>query len=550
MTTSKKRLLPALVILVLMACAPAKDPADTVYINGKIYTQDDLQPWAEAVAIKGKRLAFVGDSGGVEEYVGDGTNVIDLQGKFVMPGIHDAHTHFLMAGLQAKASCDLPANATPKEMVVAIRACGAGQDPKDWIVAGFFYANQFPDNKPNKAFLDAAFPDTPIYLKEFSAHHGLVNTKALEIAGINHETSDPMGGRLPKDAIGALTGELVESAIWLVLQHIPGQSDEVNQAAIRWASQKSSEFGITSVQEAAATKAALAGMKVVDGEGGLNQRVAAHLILKSSMFGGASPEELEALLAQRQNYSSPRVAVDYVKMWLDGSPTPPYFTEAGFNDDKKVVDETNLLVDTNDLNATVARLDKQGVKVKMHVAGAGAAHQALDAIEYARTANPDSKILHELGHTNLVIPSDHQRFSKLNAVAEMSPTVWHLYGHTLGNPPRPAWQFRSLRDKGALLTVGTDWPVTTDPNLFPALEGMLDRDDESIELEDALAAMTINGATAVGWDEELGSITMGKMASLIVLDRNLFDVAVSEISETKVLTTVFEGREVYTLTAE
>lgn len=532
-------------VAALAGCDNPEISADTVLTNGRIYTVDDAIGWADSVAIRDNRFVYVGDAAGTEAFIGKATHVIDVEGQMVMPGIHDAHTHFLMAGLQAKASCDLPDRATPDEMNDALRACARGKGTDDWIVAGFFYADQFPDGKPDRIYLDAAFPDTPVYLKEFSAHHGLANSRALELAGLNASTPDPYGGRLGRNSGGELTGELIESAIWLVLQHIPPSAAETNSAAIRWASEKSSEFGITSVQEAAATQAALEGMQRVDADGGLQQRVAAHLILKSSMFGGADPADLERLVTERDNYRSPHVEVDFVKMWLDGSPTPPYFTEAGYDDEQGKIDPANLLVPTDDLNETVARLDRLGIKVKMHVAGAGAAHQALDAIAAARAANPTSRVRHELGHTNLVIAADHARFAELNTIAEMSPTVWHLYGDTLGNPPRSAWQFHSLLERGAMLTVGTDWPVTTDPNIFPALEGMLDRGSESIGLEAALAAMTLNGAIAVGWDQDQGSISSGKLANLIVLDRNLFDIDVAEISETKVLRTIFEGKTVY-----
>jgi predicted amidohydrolase YtcJ len=232
-------------------------------------------------------------------------------------------------------------------------------------------------------------------------------------------------------------------------------------------------------------------------------------------------------------------------MWLDGAPTPPYFTEAGFDDETGSINPENLLVPEDELNATVTRLDRMGVKAKMHVTGAGAAHAALNAIAAARAANPESTLRHELGHTNVVIPSDLGRFAELDAVAEFSPTVWQDYGRTLGSPARPAWQFNSILDRGALITVGTDWPVTTEPNVFPALQGMLARGDESVDLPSALASLTINGAIALGWDDEQGSIEPGKLANFIVLDRNLFEVPISEIAATRVLETVFEGRVVY-----
>ena len=197
------------------------------------------------------------------------------------------------------------------------------------------------------------------------------------------------------------------------------------------------------------------------------------------------------------------------------------------------------------LNDAVVRFDRMGLKVKLHVAGDGSARTALDAIERARKANPGSEVRHELGHTNLVTPADMPRFAELNAIAEMSPTMWHVLGRLLGDPPRDAWEFGTLHEHGAMLTVGTDWVVTPTPNLFPALEGMLDRGDESIELPVAVQAMTINGAVAVGKEKASGSLEEGKYANFIVLDRNMFEIPIADISETRVLRTVFEGGTVF-----
>jgi hypothetical protein len=231
-------------------------------------------------------------------------------------------------------------------------------------------------------------------------------------------------------------------------------------------------------------------------------------------------------------------------MWIDGSPTPPYFTQADV-DEHNQVELSRILIAPEKLNEMVTRFDQAGIKVKMHVAGAGAARVALDAIEAARKANPQSSIRHELGHTNLVTGQDIPRFRQLNVVAEMSPSVWHLYGRTLGDPPQPAWQFRTLLEHGVLMTVGTDWVVTPTPNLFPGLQGMLLRGDESIDLPSALRMLTINGAIALGWEKTQGSLEPGKLANFIVLDRNLFEVPATDVSETSVLKTVFEGKVVY-----
>lgn len=315
--------------------------------------------------------------------------------------------------------------------------------------------------------------------------------------------------------------------------------------ALRWASKLFSRFGITSTQEASGNQAILETLNKVDAEGKLQQKVAAHIIWGSPKFAWADDKEMEALIERRADYRSSHVAVDYVKMWVDGSPTPPYFTEGSIDFETEKVNPTNLLIPYRRMQDFVVKLDGMGIKMKLHVAGAGAAHVALDAYEAARKANPGSAIVHELGHSNMLIPADFGRMKRLNIAADMSPTIWHLYGPTLGNPPVPAWQFRTMQNNGILMTIGTDWPVTDDPNVFPAIQGLMDRGYESLDLDSALKMLTINGAIAQGWQDSLGSIEKDKTANMIVLDRRLFETPVSDIGATRVLRTIFEGRPVY-----
>lgn len=299
------------------------------------------------------------------------------------------------------------------------------------------------------------------------------------------------------------------------------------------------------MQESAGNRQALAALNDLDASGDLNLNVAVHLVMESPTFGNAGLSALETLVEERRQHVTPHVSVDYVKMWIDGSPTPPHFTESGFDPEANQADLSKILVPPGRLEALLIQLDGMGIKVKMHVAGAGATHTALNAIAAARRVNPESEILHETGHSNLIIPTDFTRYKELRTVAELSPSIWHIMGDTLGQPPHPAWQFRTLLESGALITVGTDWPVTENPNLFPALQGMLEHGDESINLAAAVKAMTLNGATSLRREKSEGSIAVGKVANFIVLDRNLFEIPVSEIGATRVRRTVFEGRSVF-----
>ena len=531
----------AILLPVIQACS---DTADSVYRNGRIYTVDDSRPWAQALAVDGERLVFVGDDEGVEKYIGPETEVVDLGGRMVMPGIHDAHTHLLWAGLQLNYGCQFSQELRLEEMLTALQDCAAERAKDEWLVAGLFSYEQFPEGKPHKSYLDEVFPDTPVFLRERTFHHALVNTRALEIAGIDENTEAPYGGSLPRDKTGRLTGELVETATELVEPYLPATPADLNLAALRWAVEVNNQYGITSVQEASAHLPTLQTLAALEAEGGLSLHVAAHLIWGSPQFGGMDNDGLEQLIEQRGDYASGHVDVDFIKIWVDGAPTPPYFTQADVLPDG-AIEFDRVLFPADVLNDAVIRFDRMGLKIKLHVAGDGSARAALDAVEAARNANPGSSTRHELGHTNLVTPDDMPRFAELGVIAEMSPSTWHIFGRLLGDPPRDAWEFGTLHEHGAMLTIGTDWVVTPTPNLFPALEGMLDRGDESIDLPAALRAMTFNGAYAVGRETVSGSLEQGKSADFIVLDRNLFDIPVPEISETRVLRTVFEGRTVF-----
>jgi predicted amidohydrolase YtcJ len=533
-----------LVFLLCPGTAAVADTADSVYLNGRIYTVNEAQPWAEAMAVQGDKIALVGSNEAARKLIGASTRVTDLHGRMVMPGIHDAHTHLLWASMHRHFGCVLAEQETVDSIVSKLKQCAKGKKKSEWLLAGMYQYTFFPNGKPNRKWLDQAFPDTPVYLREYSFHQALLNTKALEVAGIDKTTRSPDRGEIVKDENGELTGELVEEATLLASRFLPPESVARQLEALRWAVTINNQYGITSVQDAAASLDTLRGLDTLDRGNGLTLKVAAHLTWGSPRFGGMPNADLEALISDRAKYQTQHVRTDFVKMTIDGVPIPPYFTEAGI-DDHCQVELSRILIPPDKLNEMVTRFDKAGIKVKMHVTGAGAARVALDAIEAARKANPQSAVKHDLAHTNIIAPQDMPRFKQLNAVGEMSPAVWQEFGRTLGNPPQPAWQFKTLQNHGVLMTVGSDWVVTPAPNLFPGLQGMLLRGDESVDLASALRMLTINGAIALGWEDTQGSIEQGKLANFIVLDRNLFEVPATSVSETVVLKTVFEGRVVY-----
>lgn len=522
-------------------------PQATAYVGGKIYTGTADRPWAEALLVEGGQIRAVGSTDEIVALVGDAPQV-DLGERMVMPGIHDAHIHLLASGLKFCFECRLTENADADEIVRNLCDCPKCSSPalSDWIIAGEFNPNVFPDAKPDRAFLDEAFPDKAVYIYDYTIHHALVNGKALEIAGIDASTPDPRGGRIMRrDGSQEPTGELVERATWAVKRAIPPYESNIYRDALRWALATTSKFGITSVQEASASLAQLKVLNELDAAGELPVHVTAHLVWQEESFGGGvSCEEQERLIAQRRDFSSPHVHTDFVKCWLDGAPLPPHFTEAPLLDNGAGVDTSRIQISEEDLTAALVEYDRQGIMLKMHCAGEGSIRVALNAIEAMRKTEGASNRPQEIAHCTFIHPDDRPRFAELNVIAEFSPAIWHI------RTPEFAvldsgYTFQSMQQFGTHMTVGSDWIITPDPNLFPALQGMVERGAESVSLADALRMMTIEGARAVNLDQRIGSLEVGKSADFIVLDRNLFEVPTSEIGVTAVLRTVFEGRTVY-----
>jgi predicted amidohydrolase YtcJ len=517
--------------------------AESAYINGIIYTIDPSRTLAQAVAIRDGKFIAVGSNELVKKYISDDTKVTDLNGQMVMPGIHDAHTHLETAGMRFHHECLLPIGAGENSILATLQRCEKKR-PGGWITSGTYDPNVFPNREANSAFLSKAFPNTPVYLHDYTIHHALVNDRALELAGIDDSTPDPPGGMIVRNTFtGKATGKLVESAAALVTRVIPAFESAVYRKAILWAASTSNKFGITSVQEASANRRQLEILNDLDSKKEMTVRVSAHLVWQNEKFGDAPVSELRKLIQDRNNYNSEHVDTQFLKIWLDGAPLPPNYTASNLTKSGEI-QKDKLLITESELANVIAKHDKQGMVVKMHVAGPGAARTALNALQQARNRNGDSGVLHELSHLGFVHEDDMARMNSLGAIAEMSPAVWHIKapGYEI---LQTGFKFNTLQKHNVITVVGSDWILPPTPNLFPALEGMLDRGEESIELAVALEAMTINGARVTGQDHLIGSIEAGKLATFIVLDRNLFEVPISEVGETTVLKTIFEGKVVF-----
>ena len=515
--------------------------ADAVYHNGRIYTVDDERSWAEAVAIRDGLFVGVGSSAGMLRLAGPKTTRIDLNGAMAMPGLHDAHFHTM--AIYSALDCS-PPPFKAEDLRAVLTDCRHRQvEGHPWLIVNNLALWEGIATTTNEV-VNELFPDTPVMIRDTSGHNLLVNDRALELAGIDRHTPDPEGGRIFRDPqTGKATGLLAEvAAMLLVRQQIPHYPEAALEAAIDTMIDTLFGFGITSIQDAAVIdRDLLSRLRRRDRQEQPMPYTMIHLVWQYP--DDETRAELEETLRQRHRFESRHVSTRGVKVLLDGVPVPPAFTHVPLNDDG-TVDETNLLVPRDVLLEKLIEWDRAGQQLKMHASAEGSVRVGLNAIEALRNDRGDSGIWHEITHAGDVHEDDVPRFARLRAVAEISPYFWHQ-GFFSGTDFPTSYRFRALHEAGATITLGSDNVVVPSFNPFPPLEGVVTRKGESVPLATALDFLTRNPAKVMGRLDELGTIEVGKIANLIVLDRNPFEMPAEQIGETQVTLTVLDGEVVY-----
>ncbi|MBT6211845.1 MAG: amidohydrolase [Woeseia sp.] len=560
-----------LFVLPMGACNGPATPdadADAIYRNARIYTVDAGNGWAESLAIRNGRIVAVGTDEETRRHQGTNTKIVDLQGQFLMPGIHDMHIHPSDGGIKELFECGFPSTLTLDEIVGVVANCSKNVEPGEWIRGGQWASSLLEsDNSMNKELLDAVSPDNPVFLMDWSVHNAWVNSAALESLGITDETPNPIGGHILRDSVtGEATGLLLDNAAYEAQTQLPPYSERQYAEAVGSAIDQFVGFGITSFKDAMVTGSVLRAYDELARNGQLKSRVATSLAWKSSW--SPSHEEELGSIANRQKFASVLVDTSFAKIMLDGVPMTrtsamldPYAPNEAFGSDHR----GDMMFEQTELNEDVAYLDAQGLTVKIHATGDRAARAALDAFAYAREQNGNSNQVHELSHAQFIHKDDLPRFRQLNVAAEMCPILWHPHASdaaraaVLGTDRAiRMWPMRSLHDAGALVFYGSDWPaVVPDANPWPGIEAMVTRQhpwgeipgsqwpEQAIPLETAIRVVTINGATAGKTANLTGSIEVGKAADFIVLDRNIMEIPIDEVSDVQVLTTIVNGEVVY-----
>jgi predicted amidohydrolase YtcJ len=485
-----------------------------------------------------------------------------------MPGVNDGHSHPSMGGSKTLYHCVFAPDVTPDLLVETLRACVADKPDADWIIGGqwasdFFSTNQI--DSPRK-FLDDISSDKVILLGDDTGHSRWVNSAGLTLAGITADTPDPDGGIIVRDADGEPNGLLHEEAMQPVEELQPKLTLEQMAAALSEAMAQANSYGVTGLNEAMVGPELLDAWAHVDKTGTMTLRVVTNLL--TAWEYRDTPLDIDFFIAQREKYELSRVNANYVKFFLDGVPTTSR-TAVMLQDyltDEKHPEPTRgrLLVDPDVMANDLVVLDKAGFTVKLHAAGDGSVRAVLDALQVVRETNGDSGLRHEIAHAGFIDPVDLPRFAALNVTADLSPPLWYPSPVTgslreaLGERAEQYFPVKDLLDSGANVLLGSDWPsITTSVSPWHAIEAFVTRrnpytngeetywPEQAINLEQALNIVTVQGARALQLEDLTGSLAVGKSADFIVLNHNLFEIPPEQISDTQVLKTWFEGRQVY-----
>jgi len=520
----------------------------------------------EAVAVTDGRIRAVGSKADVEQLIGSATKVMRLNGETLLPGFQDAHIHPVQGELTAQR-CDL-SELSADRFDDAILAYAAKHPERPWIEGAGWSTTDFPDAAPRREALDALVPDRPAFLWSRDGHSAWVNSRALELAGTTAATPDPPGGVIVRDPDGTPSGTLREGAISLVEGHVPPATAEEHMAALASAQRRLHALGITAWQDASVyDTAACARQLDAYREAADSRTLEARVVAALFWDPRRGVEQVEGFAEHRQKARIGRLRADTVKIWVDGvvegltaAMLDPYLDTEGRPTDNRGM----ALVPPDALREAVVALDRQGIQAHLHAIGDAAVRSALDAIEAARQVNGPSDLRHHIAHIQVIHPADLPRFSELGAVANMQP-IWACHEPVMDDrtipflgPERTTWQypFASLLRQSARLAAGSDWPVSSANPLLEIEVGTtrtdnLDRagepflPDERLSLDEGLAAFTIGSAYVSHLDAETGTIEVGKLADLALLDRNLRDPNAGPVGDATVLATWVEGVEVY-----
>jgi predicted amidohydrolase YtcJ len=557
-------LLFLLIIAVIDSCTSTDSKsADLVFKNGYIFTVDSSNSKAEVLAIKDGKFIFVGDAKGVRYYIGDKTKIIDLKGRLILPGFIDSHCHPISSyryfyelnlyGLKAK-----------EEIQDAIKNYLSSHPEAKYIKGRGWSNTDFPKTGPDKKIIDEIVKDIPVSFSSEDGHSKWVNSKTLDLAGINKETKNPAGGVIEQDPItGEPNGTLRENAADLVSDIFPVYSIEELMKGLEAYQKMVLAYGITTAHDAYLD----AGSNETEAYRNLESNKIIKMRFRASLY--IDPEkgvdQIQSLIDERNKNKGSLFQTNSAKIFIDGvvEGSTAYLKEP-YNHLPDSHGE--LLWNLDKLRNICSELDKNNFQIHVHSIGDAATSIILDAFESAELQNGKRDSRNSITHLQLVGQSDIKRFKELAVVALPQP-YWFIKDDYYYNIQVPylgqeradeEYPMKSFFDEGVVVASSSDYPVTIPCNPLIAIQYGITRSDSSktdindvlwpeerVTLTQMIRSFTINGAYANFLEKDTGSIEVGKQADMIVLEKNLFEIPINEIHKVKVLMTLFEGKEVF-----
>lgn len=535
-----------------------RSPSATLFANGALF-DGRRYVGAGQVLVRSGRIAAVG-----RDLDREGADVVDLAGGLLAPGFVDAHVHPIQGGLE-RLRCDLSEHETREQYLAAIAQYAADNPDKEWILGGGWAMPAFPGGTPTAADLDRVVPDRPAFLPNRDHHGAWVNTRALELAGVDEHTPDPPDGRIERDREGRPTGTLHEGATALVSRHMPRTSAAEHYAALMAAQRHLHSLGVTSWQDAI-----VGAYSGIDDPAATYATAAATGDLRSHVVGALwwerrlGVEQVADLVGRREAMTGGRFRATTVKIMQDGvaengtaAMLAPYLDRCGHPTDNR----GHSFLTAEALREAARALDAAGFQVHVHAIGDRGVREALDAFE-----GTDPARRHHIAHLQVVHPDDVRRFAGLGVAANLQ-MLWACLDDQMVDltipflgAERSRWQypFGDLHRAGARLVAGSDWPVST-PNPLEAIHVAVNRwaygaagraggepflPEQALPLEVAFAAYT-SGSAWANHRDDAGRLAQGAVADLVVLDRDPFTGPAEEIGAARVVSSWIEGSPAY-----
>jgi predicted amidohydrolase YtcJ len=543
----------------LFACAMQTSPAalmpDLIIVNATVHTMDPQRPTAGALAITGNRIEAVGTSAQMKALAGARTRVFNARKQLVLPGFNDAHVHFLSGGFQL-SSVDLRDAATPQEFAERIGKFAAALPAGKWVTGGDWDHERWPTNSlPTRELIDPATPHTPVFVSRLDGHMALANSAALKIAGVTRDTKDPDGGFIVRDAkTGEPTGVLKDAAMNFVSRKIPAATFEEKMGAARAATTHAARLGVTSVTDMSA------GADV-----GIYQELLQRGELKTRIYAIAPLPQWERLgqTGLRAAFGNDMLRVGGLKGFGDGSlgsTTALFFEPYADAPQTRGLPGDEMFPEGAMLQRVLAA-DRAGLQIMIHAIGDRANDQILQIFEEAVAKNGPHDRRFRIEHAQHLRPQDIPRFARAKVIASMQP--YHCaddgrWAEKRIGPERAkgTYAFRSLLDGGTILAFGTDWNVAPLDPLAGIAAAVTRRTldgkhpngwvpEQKISVEEAVRAYTEASAYAEFAEQSKGTLAPGKLADVVILDKDIFSIPPTEIHTARVQLTILDGRIVY-----